>query len=754
MKVKFIFSIYLLIILLSSCSLSKFVPENKYLLNKVKIYSDNKDIGKEQLYPYLRQKPNPGIFGTYRLQLRVYNLSGSKWYNRWIRKMGEPPVILKSEETERTRVEMHKYLANKGYINSEVKVNIALKKKKANLTYIIKSNQPYSIRNISYQIEDDSIRPYLYNDTLNSVLKKGDLFDVDKLEGERQRLESSLKRVGFYYFNKDYLYVEADSALNTNQVDITFKSRPMLQSKADGTIEKSIHKRLKVGSVSFMPWYNPDKRFSEQITDTICFGDFTFFYNEKKQIRPSILAEKTFINPGTYYDERDVEKTYAAINNLGITKYVNITFREKDGMLDCFIMLSPNKLQGFSVEVEGTNTDGDLGAAINTIYHHRNLFKGSEQLNLKLRTAYQPMGDLTDLLSNNSFDLGGEASIRFPKFMFPFLSDNVKRRIRSTTELSVAYNYQTNPWYARTIVGSALKYIWVTGSTNNERYVFDLIDASYVYLPRISERFRTTYLEQNSIIRYSYEDHFIVRTGFNYYKTSQRPNQLLKSYYTYRGNIETAGNTLSLISTLLDVPKEDGAFKIGGIRFSQYVKGEFDYAYNRVVNTRNRFVYRFNVGFAYPYGNDDAVPFEKRFFAGGANSVRGWSVRTLGPGLYKSTLPGVDFNQSGDIKLDLNFEYRFKLFWLLEGAAFLDGGNIWTISEYNTQQGGVFKPSEFYKQLAYSYGFGLRFDFSFFLFRIDMGVKLYDPTQTRVYQWRMPVTWEDTAFHFAIGYPF
>ncbi len=758
MKVTYFLFISLLILLLSSCSLSKFVPDNKYLLNQAKVSSDISDIGKEQLKPYMRQKPNPGIFGTYRLQLRIYNISGkdtSKWFNRMWRKMGEPPVILQNKETELTRVEMQKYLSNKGYVNSAVKVKMDLHKKKANLTYIVVGNKPYSIRNISYQIDDDSIRSFIYEDTIHTLLKSNDLLDVDKLEAERLRIENLLKRKGFYYFNKDYLYIEADSTLNTHQVDITFKSRPMLKSRRDGIIERTTHKRLVIRTVNFVPWYNPDKGFREQIKDTVYYRGYSFFYNEKKQLRPSILADKTFIVPYGFYNQKDVEKTYAALNNLGVTRYANIVFREqRDGFLDCFIMLSPNKIKGFSIELEGTNTDGDLGAAINANYHHKNLFKGSEQLNIKLRTAYQPMGDLTDLLSNNAFDLGGETSITFPKFMFPFISDKVKRRIRATTEWSVAYNFQDNPWYVRTTAGSAWKYIWMTGSNNSERYVFDLIDANYVYLPRMSDSFRSDYLESNTVLRYSYENHFVTRTGLSYFKTTQKASQPHKNYYSYKGRIETAGNVLSGLSSLFGAEKEDGVYRIGGIRFSQYAKAEFDYSFNRIVNTNNTFIYRFNVGLAYPYGNDDAVPFEERFFGGGANGVRGWPVRTLGPGLYQSDKIGVDFYQSGDIKLDLNFEYRFKLFWLLEGAAFLDAGNIWTIREYNTQQDGVFDLNKFYKQLAYSYGLGLRFDFSFFLFRIDMGVKLYDPTQERLYQWRLPVTWDDTAFHFAIGYPF
>lgn len=758
MKVRILLSSLVAVLLLSSCSLTKYVPEDKYLLNKVHIKSDVDGIGKEDLEPFLRQKPNPGIFGAYRLQLKVYNLSGrdtTKWINRMWRRIGEPPVIYSEGYTERTKDEMRKYLHNKGYVNAEVSADVSLKRKKANLTYRIKGNTPYHIRKISYSIEDDSIRSFILDDTLDAVLTEGTLFDVDKMEADRQRMVTLLRREGFYYFNKDYLFIEADSTVGKNQVDITFKSRPMLQSKQDGTIERLPHKRMKVRTVSFVPWYNPDKKVIEQIDDTVFYGGYIFFYKKPVQLKPAILAEKTYIIPNTYYDERDVERTYAALSSLSTSRYVNIMFREReDGMLDCFILMSPSKVQTFTVEVEGNNTDGDIGAAVSGSYIHRNLFKGAEQLNLKARTAYQPMGEISNLLSNNAIDIGGEASINFPKFMFPLLSRDIRQRVRASTELSFSYNYQTNPWYARTIAGSGVKYMWATGMNNGERYTVDLVDISYVYLPRISESFKDTYLNTTSIIRYSYEDHFIMSTGFSFSKNTKNPNRNSGSSYSYRGSVETGGNLLSAICSLTNVEKVDGAYQLGNIRFAQYAKGEFDFAQNNTIDYRNKLVYRLHFGIAYPYGNADVVPFEKRFFAGGANSVRGWSVRSLGPGVYRSTTSGTDFMQTGDIKLDLNLEYRFKLFWVLEGAAFMDGGNVWTINEYQTQQGGLFELNSFYKQIAYAYGCGLRFDFSFFLFRVDMGVKLYDPTLSSEYQWRYPIKNSDLAFHFAIGYPF
>lgn len=758
MKHKIYYLFILLTILLASCSQTRYVPENKYLLNKVDIQSDINNIGQDELAPFLRQKPNPGVFGLYRLQLRMYNLSGSdtsKWYNRMFRRMGEAPVVFSNELTERSRIEMQKGLANKGYINSNVKIEIALKKKKANIKYIVTGNAPYYIRNIKYQIDDDSVRAYVLNDTLNSAINSGDIFNVDWLEAERKRLVASLRCAGFYYFNKDYLYIEADSSLNTNQVDITLKTRPMVQAKPDGTFEKLPHKRLKLRSVSFMPWYDVNQKVKDQIKDTVFSDGYIFFYNEKRNLKPSILLEKTYIVPHAYYDERDVERTYAALNTLGTSKYVNIMFQERENnTLDCFILISPTKKQAFSAEIEGNNTDGDIGAAVSGNYQHRNIFHGAEMFNIKTRAAYQPMGDISSLLSNNSTDLGGEVSLTFPRFVFPFLSYSVRQRVRASTEFSLSYNYQTNPWFTRTISGGGVKYVWTTGSRNNERYTIELVDFNYVYLPRISDQFKETYLNTTSIIRYSYEDHLIMSSGLSFFRNTHNPAHPLRSSFAYKGKVEAGGNFLSALCSLTDAPKEDGAYVIGKIRYAQYAKGEFDFSRNHVIDNRNRIVYRAQIGLAYPYGNADVVPFEKRFFAGGANSVRGWSVRTLGPGIYKSTSNGVDFMQTGDIKLDLNIEYRFKLFWVLEGAAFMDGGNVWTINSYNTQQGGLFEFNSFYKQLAYSYGLGMRFDFSFFLFRIDMGVKAYDPTLEGDLRWRYPIESRDFAYHFAIGYPF
>ncbi|MDP4278552.1 MAG: BamA/TamA family outer membrane protein, partial [Bacteroidota bacterium] len=289
------------------------------------------------------------------------------------------------------------------------------------------------------------------------------------------------------------------------------------------------------------------------------------------------------------------------------------------------------------------------------------------------------------------------------------------------------------------------------------RQTIDLVDLSYVYMPRVDSTFKATYLTNNSYLKYSYEDHFILRMGYSFSYSSIAPGVNNKTYYTMRGSVESAGNALSAIYTLAGAEKENGFYKIGNISFAQYLKGEFEYAKSVVLSSRNKLAYRAGFGVACPYGNSQILPFEKRFFSGGANSVRGWSVRTLGPGSYKSTSGSIDFmNQSGDVKLDLGAEYRSRLFWKFESALFADAGNIWTIRNYPDQPGGQFHPSTFYKQIASSVGVGLRLDFSYFLARLDLGMKVFDPSLTGADRWRIlsidnP---DDFAIHLAIGYPF
>jgi hypothetical protein len=292
---------------------------------------------------------------------------------------------------------------------------------------------------------------------------------------------------------------------------------------------------------------------------------------------------------------------------------------------------------------------------------------------------------------------------------------------------------------------------------NRNRHSLDFMDISYVYLPYRSEAFIDSIINRNPITYSSYKDHLITSSGYSFYRSNFNPAVRNSDIFTLRVNSEIAGNVLYGASKLLGLRRTDEGYKILGLRYEQYWKSDVDYAFTKVLGERNSLAFHVAGGIGVPYGNSDVLPFEKRYYTGGANSVRGWSVRTLGPGRYRSDNPDLDyFNQCGDIRLDGSVEYRARLFWKLEMAAFVDAGNVWTIRNYESQPGGLFRFDTFYKEIALSYGLGVRFDFNYFILRLDLGLKAYDPSLIGDRPWviRRPFGSGNQALHFAVGYPF
>jgi outer membrane protein assembly factor BamA len=507
------------------------------------------------------------------------------------------------------------------------------------------------------------------------------------------------------------------------------------------------------------------------MTDSVNYNKgVTVLYGSDRYIKPSILDEKCMLKPGEVYNSRDVERTYEALSQLGIIKFINIEMKPVATVggvtwMDAYVLLSRNKKQGVSVELEGTNSEGDLGFGVGLNYQHRNIFNGSELLSAKFRAAYESLsGNFDGLVNNRYTEYAGEVGITFPKFECPFLSKSFKQARRASTEFAVSMNYQERPEYTRVIAGASWRYKWSERRKSyNVRRTYDLVDINYVYLPRSTMDFIDQIAPSNPLLRYSYEDHFIMRMGYTYSFTNRRiPTATVNSFAiqpsvtSFRGTVEMAGNLLYAISSLTGQQRSDGAYKVFGIQYAQYVKGDADFNYTKNMNSRNALAFHAGFGIAYPYGNSSMVPFEKRFYAGGANGVRGWSVRTLGPGRYDARNSVSSFiNQCGDIRLDLSVEYRAKLFWVFEGALFVDAGNIWTIKNYETQPGGLFQFKNFYKEIALAYGAGLRMDFTYFLLRFDLGMKAHNPAMNQE-PWPLihPNWGRDATFHFAVGYPF
>lgn len=755
------------LLLLSGCSVSKFIPDGQYLLDEVHVRSDNKEIKSSEMYSYVRQKPNSKWFSLVKLPMYIYCASGkdsTKWINKLLRKMGDAPRIYDPSVAEETRMQILSAVQNKGYLGAEVVLEEKLKKNKIDAYYRISTGNPYMISSINYNIEDYVIRDLLMNDSIHSNLVEGMRFNVNVLEEERNRITQYLLNRGFYRFNKDYITFQADTVNGTYRIDLTMNIALNEQNNGNNN---SLHRQYKIRKVNYlMDIDNLAAVRNNPETDTVEYNQLSIIYNDKLFLRPGVIASHNRIESGKLYSNRDVMATYSSLARLGILKYSNIRFVEHlendSAYLDAYVYLSRNKNKTLAFQIEGTNSAGDLGAAASVTYTHRNLFKGSETFNIKVRGAYEAVTGLEGYANNNYTEYGVESSLEFPEFMFPFLKSDFKKSVNAKSQVSAKYNWQIRPEFERTLASAAWSYRW--NSKKRASHRLDVLDINYIYMPYRSNTFieYLNYMDEiNPLLRYSYEDLFIVRLGYTYtYNSAGVSTQQTakKSSYSIRFNIEESGNLIYGLSKLIHKKPSDGeSYRVGNISFAQYVKMDFDFAKNIMIDDRNALVFHIGTGIAVPYGNSKSLPFEKLYFSGGANSVRGWSVRSLGPGGYRGASGSLDYvNHTGDIKLDMNVEYRTHLFWKLNGAAFIDAGNVWTLKDRYSDSTGQFSFRRFYKEIAVSYGLGIRFDLDFLILRFDGGMKAINPMETGVDRYPLikPDFSRDFAFHFAVGYPF
>jgi outer membrane protein assembly factor BamA len=745
---------------LASCSVHRFIPEEKYLLDEVSIVSDNKEVKPSAYQIYIRQHPNAKWFSLTKVPMHIYCLSGrdsTRWMNRFFRAIGDAPVVYDAQLAERTRTEIEKAVRNKGFMAATVTVDEQTRKQKMKLAYRIQAGRPYTVNTLRYEVDDDHIRQLMQRDSAHSYLHPGMTLDVELLEAERQRVTKILLNEGYYAFNKDFWTYQADTARNTYKVDLTMRLLPYRRRKED---EPQPHKVYMLNRINFVSDFH-DVRFADDWTeglDSLKYKSLHLYFKHRPILRPQVMDYTNRMVAGAPYSEGRVQRTHEYLGRLNALKYANIRFQEvtmpdSAAALDAYVLLTKNQPKSVTFEVEGTNSAGDLGAAASVSFQHRNLFRGSETFTLKFRGAYESVTGLgiEDNVNNRYTEYAVEGKLNFPEFKFPFLSSAFKRRIKATSEVGLKFSPQIRPEFSRTLASASWSYKW--SSRMGTQHRFDLLDINYVYMSNESQTFKD-YLEnmtaKNSLLRASYEDVLIVRTGYGF--TFHRNN------YSLRFNVEEAGNLLYLCSKMAHSEPKSDSYVLANIPFAQYVKTDIDFAKSFPIDWRNSIVFHAGFGIAYPYGNLKALPFEKRYFSGGANSVRGWSVRSLGPGGYKSA-DGErrDFiKQSGDMKLDLNLEYRTHLFWKLNGAAFVDAGNVWTLREDATLEDGAFRWDTFFRQIAVSYGLGIRFDLDYLVLRFDGGMKAVNPAEHDKLHYPVwhPRFSRDFAFHFAVGYPF
>lgn len=761
-KLSKIFISLTIAVLLVACSVSNYIPDGEYYLKDVSVSSENKVATKGYNFAsYIRQSPNHKWFFA-KVPLGFYLLSGkdtTKWNCRFFRKLGEAPQIYDSIDAFNSAQAMEQMLANEGYLKTQVFLNKNIKGKKLKLDYHIQPGPRYYIRNIHRNIDNSEIKKLLIsNDTLSSYLQSGAAFNINRLNDERSRINSILRNNGYYHFVKDHITFYADTLEGSTSVDITLNVSKYIP---DGRSLPEDHKKYYIGDITFLTDYTN----LNQPVDSFLHNGYKFYYQGKRHFRPNLLLSNTALTENELYSEDKYRQTLTNLSQLSALSFSNVRFskREKSDTLDAFVIANHAQPKSISLELEGTNSAGDLGAVASASYQHKNLFKGSETFTFKVRGAYEAITGLDGYDGNNYIEIGAESRLAFPGFYFPFITNQFARTHKATSEIALQYNLQNRPEFKRKVLTAAWRYRWTTPNQKIQNK-FDLLEINYVHMPWISKTFKEQYLDSigknNAILAYNYKDLLITKLGysFTYNSLGTTSPTYGKNAVVVHGNIETSGNALNAISQMTNAPKNDAdQYKFCGIAFAQYVKCDLDITKSIRIDERNSMAFRIGFGLAYPYGNSSVLPFEKRYFSGGANSVRGWSVRSLGPGTYNSDDKGINFiNQSGDIKLDASIEYRTFLFWKINGALFVDAGNIWTIHEYKDQPGGCFYFDEFYKQIAVSYGLGLRLALDFFTLRFDGGMKAINPAYTgkRHYPITNPNFKRDFTFHFAVGLPF
>jgi outer membrane protein assembly factor BamA len=751
-----------------ACSPSKYLPDGEYLLSKNKVQAGENRISKEQLKSYIIQTPNKRILGT-RFHLFLYNLSNlkkEKWPHNWLRKIGEEPVVYNPVLSVNSKEQLRQFLENKGYYHAQVKDTVTFRKRNAIVSYDVVFNKPYRVNRIGYHFEDTGIVSYILPDTLNSLLQKGMRFDKDLLQQERVRIESLLKEEGFYSFSKEYIYYNATVNPEEYSVELKVHIDEYEQGKPDPYSKVKYHPKYKISNVVVYPNFaeTGEPGLMSSTYDTVRFKNLLFLTSGPLNLKPNAIANRNYLMPGDYYKLSNVNRTYRNLSSLNIVRFTNITFKESDTLvnfghdryLDARIELNQRKLQSLQAEIAGTNSSGDLGVRGNLTYSNFNLFRGAEVFNMRLTGAIESLKNQTNNNYNSMKEIGVDANIVFPKFFIPFAMEDFVKKYAPKTTLSGSFNYQSRPDYTRSIANGSFSYKWNTGKYITHSFWPLELNYINIYTDLSDKKFLDSIAKTR--LAYSFEDHVINDLRYSFELNNQTIGKS-RNFVFARLNIESAAFLMNNFNRWFNQPETNGSHTLLNVPYFQYLLGDIDFRYYNVIDKQNRIVYRLFIGLGYPYGNSSSLPYEKKYFSGGPNSLRAWNTRDIGPGSFVEPKDSLFFfpNKNGDIKLEANIEYRFKLIWKIEAAMFADVGNIWNMRYDSTKINAEFNFNRFHKEIAVAGGVGLRFDFSFFLLRIDVGIRFRDPSFPDGKRW-IPVFnnfgFDDLHWKFGIGYPF
>lgn len=768
--------VFLILCLLAtvSCNVTRSVPDDRYLLNNVKIKIDKKALASE-LKPIIKQKPNRKILGISRFYLNVYTLADrgkESKFKKWLKKtVGEPPVLYDQVLTQKSSEQLKIYLQNIGYFNASVTDSVILKKKKAEVTYYVLSQTPYKIKSFDYFITDSTIKKIVMRDILFSELKKDEHYNVKTFEKERDRITKILNDSGYYDFTSEYIRFWVDSSNNNHTVNLKLEIENPSLDETDTNRMDLYHQQYYMNNIYVHSTYQPLSADTSTKDDTLLVKNYFFIKkNVVRNVRPEIILEQIFFKKGERYNRRQHQFSYQRLQDLTVFRYINFTYKEAGvdslgrKLLDCNIFLTPGINQNYAIENELTNNGGALGIAGNIVYRNKNTFSGAEMMQIKLRGSAEALTNyISDSTSNekeflffNTYEIGPEVSFLIPKFLIPLKILNEPKRYNPGTIFNTNLLYEFNPDYKRSTFNFNFGYTWKS-SRFFRHYVYPA-EINY-FKVSLSDEFAQKLLDEGNLaLISSFRDHMIANARYTVLFNSQNVRKP-GNFFFIRNSFEMAGNLFYLFdkNTNNNTDEVTDTYTKLGVPYAQYVKDDLDIRYYQIFSKHTQLVYRVYGGLGIAYGNSKIeggtiLPFEKSFFTGGANDLRAYMSRTVGPGSFVSE---DNYEKFGDIKLNFNIEYRFDVIKVLQGALFFDAGNVWFRNDVDGYEGGKFEANTFYKEIASGAGIGIRFNFNFFILRLDGALPVTDPSYPSGKRYVLNKSQlDDINFNFGIGYPF
>lgn len=791
-RIIYIASCVLLGALLSACNVTRYIPSDAYLLQRVKVKEDksaprDERVKSEDVTKYLKQKPNKRLLGFdfYSWVYMKANPEKESWWNNLKRKMGEEPVLLNMYDTKQSALNLKLYLDSRGYYSSQVdfKIDTLRRNKRVKVVYALKQGKPYYISSISYDFRDQFLEPIVLSDTLNTLLHRGDVFSISTLEAERERIALYLKDRGYYNVSVNNIEYIADTLNHNHNVALTVVVKQNLtgyNARGEAMFDNNAVYRLR--NINVVPRYNAvvaksNSNYFERFDSLEYRGLNVIFSGKRPKVRPKVLRYTIPLYPNYLYNYSQINQTYMNLMSIGYFKSARIDFIEspdtvknnlitlidsegkskvspvnytREKYLDCNIYCTPALQQSIKAEVEASTTSSFYGLKTVLGYQNRDIFRGAEIFEVTGTIGYEYM-KAPNSTKRHAMEFGVKASLSLPRFILANYA--IKNyTIAPKTKFEISYNYQDRPYYQRGL--SSITWIYSWRNRTNSSFVVRPIGLNLVNVSYIDSYYFNSL--QNQYLKYSFSSQLIAAISGSYVldkKYKSAPN----NHTVVRANGELAGNLLNGLAHLISKPAADkNYYEFLGIRYSQYVRADVSASHKIMFGKVTALAARLYAGVAYAYGNSNAVPFDRLFYAGGSNSMRGWAPRTLGPGSSPAPTNVVYPTQLGDMKLEANLEFRFPIWGMLHGATFFDLGNIWFIDRKDLAypDSSVFRFNKFYKQLGFNTGLGLRLDIKFAILRLDWGIQLHNPNNPEGERWVRKFKWKNTFLNFGVGYPF